>query len=561
MPNHRNPSTPVALRFSLIILASLALVVLATCGKDSPTKPNPPQPPPPPVQPVPTRIMITPASVTLTAVGQTRKLTVSVLDQNGQPITSANVLWSSSNAAVATVNALGLVTAVMNGTVQITATTGSVSARADVRVMQSAGSIVITPEMATLMSIGETVQLTARVLDRNGQPVAGAVVTWQSSEEDVATVSSSGLVTAVMNGAAQITATAGSVSARAEVRVMQSAGSIAITPQTATLMSIGETIQLTATVLDQNGRPVADAEVEWSSSDDNVATVNPQGLVTAVMNGTAQITATTGSVSARADVRVMQSAGSIVITPEMATLMSIGETVQLTARVLDRNGQPVAGAVVTWQSSEEDVATVSSSGLVTAVMNGAAQITATAGSVSARAEVRVMQSAGSIAITPQTATLMSIGETIQLTATVLDQNGRPVADAEVEWSSSDDNVATVNPQGLVTAVMNGTAQITATTGSVSARADVRVMQSAGSIVITPEMATLMSIGETVQLTARVLDRNGQPVAGAVVTWQSSEEDVATVSSSGLVTAVMNGAAQITARAGKCLGYRHHKGHG
>ena len=219
MPNHRNPSTPVALRFSLIILASLALVVLATCGKDSPTKPNPPQPPPPPVQPVPTRIMITPASVTLTAVGQTRKLTVSVLDQNGQPITSANVLWSSSNAAVATVNALGLVTAVMNGTVQITATTGTASARAEVRVMQSAGSIVITPEMTTLMSIGETVQLTARVLDRNGQPVAGRRGDMAEQRGGCGHREQQWLVTAVMNGAAQITATAGSVSARAEVRV------------------------------------------------------------------------------------------------------------------------------------------------------------------------------------------------------------------------------------------------------------------------------------------------------------------------------------------------------
>ena len=463
------------LYISLLVLAiCIGLMVLATCGGDSPTKPSSPQPPPP-VQPVPTRITITPAAATLTTIGQTLKLNASVIDQNGQPITGANVRWSSSNTAVVTVSTQGFVTAVMNGAAQITARAGSASASAIVTVAQTANSIVITPEMATLMSIGETVQLAATVLDQNGKPVAGAVVAWQTSEETVATVSNSGLVTAVMNGKVQITATAGSASASADFRVMQSADSIVITPEMATLMSIGETVQLAATVLDQNGKPVAGAVVNWSSSEEEVATVSPQGLVTAVMNGKVQITATAGSASASADVRVMQSAGSIVITPEMATLMSIGETVQLAATVLDQNGQQVSGAVVSWQSSEETVATVRNSGLVTAVMNGTAQITATAGSASARAQIRVMQSADSIVITPEMATLMSIGETVQLAATVLDQNGKPVAGAVVNWSSSEEEVATISPQGLVTAVGNGTVQITATAGSALARAEVRVI--------------------------------------------------------------------------------------
>ena len=324
------------------------------------------------------------------------------------------------------------------------------------------------------MSVGETVQLTAVVLDQNGQPVAGAVVTWQSSQEGVAIVSNSGLVTAVMNGTVQITATALSASASAEVQVMQSAGSIVITPEMATLMSIGETVQLATTVLDENGQPVAGAVVAWQTSEETVATVSNSGLVTAVMNGTVQITATAGSASARAEVRVMQSAGSIVITPQNATLMSVGETVQLTAVVLDQNGQPVAGAVVTWQSSQEGVAIVSNSGLVTAVMNGTVQITATALSASASAEVQVMQSAGSIVITPEMATLMSIGETVQLVATVLDQNGQPVSGAVVNWSSSDENVAVVDDHGLVSALKNGTVIVTARAGNASANANITV---------------------------------------------------------------------------------------
>ena len=133
------------------------------------------------------------------------------------------------------------------------------------------------------------------------------------------------------------------------------------------------------------------------------------------------------------------------------------------------------GAVIEWQSSDASVATVNAQGLVTAVSNGSVTITARSGSASASIPVTVMQSAGSIAIDPSTATLVSLGETVQLTATVLDQNSQPVADAALSWSSSDEAVATVSGQGLVTAVMNGTATITARSGDASASVSVTVM--------------------------------------------------------------------------------------
>ena len=466
-------------------------------------------------------------------------------------MSGATVVWSSSALSVATVNGQGLVTAVGNGSATVTARSGSASASISVTVMQSAGSILIEPSMAaTLMSLGETLQLTATVLDGNGQAVSGAEVTWSSSDEAVATVSGHGLVTAVGNGSVTITARSGTASASIPVSVMQSAGSIVIEPSMATLMSLGETIQLSASVLDHNGQPVANANVEWSTSDEAVAAVSGQGLVTAVANGSATITARSGSASASVPVSVMQSAGSIVIEPSSTTLMSLGETVQLIASVLDGNGQQVSGAVVEWSSSDASVATVSAQGLVTAVGNGSVTITARSGNASASIPVSVMQSAGNIVIEPSSATLMSLGETVQLSASVLDGNGQPVSGATVVWSSSDASVATVSGQGLVTAVGNGSATVTARSGNASASISVTVMQSAGSIVIEPSMAaTLMSLGETLQLTATVLDGNGQPVSDATIEWSSSDASVAMVSSQGLVTAVANGSATITARAG------------
>lgn len=292
------------LRYSPI-LACLALVILTTCGKDSPTKPEPPDPPPP-VTPVATRIEVTPSSPSLNAIGQTIQLTAKVFDQNNDPMNGAAVTWSCSDIGVATVNAQGLVTAIKNGSAVITARSGSVSGTSNVTVSQTAGSIVIEPVEATLMSIGETVQLTATVLDNNGQPVAGAMVTWQSSDVAVARVSGEGLVTAVKNGVARITARSGSAEESVPVSVMQSAASIVIDPEEATLMS-GETVQLTARVLDNNGQPVAGAMVTWQSSNEAVVVVSDKGLVTAVMFGTAEIHVKLGDVAASAVVYVIES--------------------------------------------------------------------------------------------------------------------------------------------------------------------------------------------------------------------------------------------------------------
>ncbi len=241
------------------------------------------------------------------------KLAATVYDNANTVISGAPLSWSTNNSAVATVSATGLITAVMNGTVTITARSGSASASITVTVMQTAVSISIEPMMATLMALGETVQLAATVLDQNDQPVANAVVTWSSSDETVATVSANGQVTAVMNGTAMITARSGSASASITVTVMQTAGNISIEPMTATLMALGETVQLAATVLDQNDQPVADAVVTWSSSDETVATVSADGLVTGVGNGTATITARSGSAFAEIEVTVRSSDRDVLV--------------------------------------------------------------------------------------------------------------------------------------------------------------------------------------------------------------------------------------------------------
>ena len=125
-------------RCVVVVFVYLALLASTTCGKEGPTKTGPPSPPPtpppppttppPPPPPVATRIEITPSSVTFHAIGQTQQLAATVYDQNNMVMASAAVIWSSDDAAVATVSQEGLVTAAGAGSTQVTARSGDASA-------------------------------------------------------------------------------------------------------------------------------------------------------------------------------------------------------------------------------------------------------------------------------------------------------------------------------------------------------------------------------------------------------------------------------------------------
>ena len=519
----------------------LSLAMLTTCSRDSPKRPEPQ---------VPSRITISPASATLTALSDTLRLTAAVLDAGGQSITGAVVDWASSDQAVATVSNDGLVTAAGNGSTRITARSGEVFASVEITVSQIPGSITLEPDQATLTALGATLQLNATVLDGSDQPIPGAPVEWDSSNEAVATVSEHGLVTATGNGSARITARSGDAAASTNITVAQAAGRITLEPDQATLTALGATLQLNATVLDGSGQPISGAAVEWASSDESVATVSNEGLVTATGNGNARVTARSGDVTASVEVTVVQAAGRITLTPDQANLTALGETVRLQAAVIDAGGQTVAGAVVEWASSNESVAIVGNDGLVTAAGNGSTRITARSGEVFASVEITVSQIPGSIALAPEKATLTALGATLQLNATVLDGSDQPIDGAPVDWASSDESVATVNDHGLVTAAGNGSARISARSGDAAASTNITVAQAAGRITLEPEKATFTALGETLQLSATVLDGSDQPIPGAPVEWDSSDQAVATVSEHGLVTATGNGSAHISAASGE-----------
>ena len=343
---------------------------------------------PPPDPPRPTTVTVTPATAELTALGTTAQLRAEVLDQYGQVMAGAAVTWSSGDAAVAAVDGSGLVTAAGNGTATITATAGSAAGTAAVTVAQRVSTVEVSPAADTVVE-HDTVRFEAVAMDANGHAVAAAEFTWASSDTLVAVVDASGLVTGTGAGEVEITATSSGVAGGATITVGAPAPTtVTVAPDTVAFTALGQTLQLAAEVRDQTGRVMEGEPVAWASGDTMVATVDSAGLVAPVGGGETEVTATAGGASGEALVTVMQSAGSVVVSPAADTI-ELGDTVRLAAAAFDENGHEVAGAEFTWSSSDAPVARVDGSGLVLGVGEGTATITATAGNAQGTAEIMV----------------------------------------------------------------------------------------------------------------------------------------------------------------------------
>ena len=292
-------------RRSRVLCLAAILCLIVNCGDEVPAVLAPPPPP----GLVATTVTLEPSSVTLNALGDTIRLAVTVLNQNGDAMTGVPIGYTTTDASVVRVDGFGLVTAVGNGSAVVTAASGAATGVATVTVEQTLAQVRVSPDSATLIAIGDTVRLEAEALDSQGRAVPGTHVFKWSSSDSVAAVDRDGLVTAVGNGSAVVTATTGTVSGGATVNVEQVVAEVQVLPGWVTLFTIGNTAQLNARALDANGTEVPDTEFEWSN-DRGAARVSASGLVTAVREGTGVVTATTASISGSAAVTVSLLAGA-----------------------------------------------------------------------------------------------------------------------------------------------------------------------------------------------------------------------------------------------------------
>lgn len=328
---------------------------------------------------------------------------------------------------------------------------------------------------------------------------------------------------------------------------------ITLSASTGLTLTKGQTQKLTATVAPANATNKA---VTWKTSDKNVATVSENGLVTAVGGGDATITCTAkdgSNVKATCKVTVTVPVSGIQLSQTSAAL-TVGDTLTLTKTIYPSDATNQA---VTWTSSSDAVASVDSNGKITAKTAGSAVITCKSVSdnsvvgicnVTVKAKVQTPSEikVNKITLNKTTASVTK-GKTLQLTATVTPSNATK---KEVKWSTSNKNVAMVSPSGLVTTKSAGTAIITCTAqdgSNVKATCKITVKNpvvKVTKVTLNKTTATLAP-KETLTLKATVAPTNATNKA---VTWKSSNTKIATVSSSGKVTAKAAGTVTITCRA-------------
>ena len=425
-------------------------------------------------------------------------------------------------------------------------------------------SIAVTPSTASV-GVAGTQQFTATgtYSDGSTQNIT-TTVSWISSNKPVATVGlHTGLAKGVAAGSATLTASLGRVSGTGALTVTSPAlKSIAVTPATPSIAA-GKTQQFTATGTYSDGSTQNLTKTAiWTSSSTAVATINTAGLATGIAQGSATITATSGTISGSATLTVTAPVlTSIAVSPGSATI-GFSSTQQFTATgtYSDGSSQDVT-TTVSWISSKTSVATIKlHTGLATSVSAGTVTITASLGTVHGTATLTVSSSSTlvSITVSPSSASI-PFGTTQQFSATGNYSDGSTQnLTTSASWSSSSPGVATVSnnvgTQGLATSVAVGSASISAVVGTISGSASLAVTPVAlMSIAISPQ-SPIIALNATQQFTAAGTFSDGsiQDVT-TTATWVSSSLTVATISntsgSQGLASGIGVGTSTISASQG------------
>ncbi len=334
------------------------------------------------------------ASVVITAPGgpitfQTLTRTAqfgAVARDAAQATVTATIAWQSSNPGVATVNGAGLVTAVGNGTTQVTASAGGITSTAvAVTVAQVAAQVTPTPAAVAFGALGAGRQLAASVVDSSGAPVAGApAVAWtRAGTGATASVSAGGFATALAVGATDTAvATAAGRVARIPISVTQVPRFVTVgSTGSDTLRTSTRTKAYTATVEDSLNNPIAGLAATWSSSSPATASIDAgTGVATALNDGVTTITATVAPASGQRALRVQRYAATFTLTPPAATI-----TTPLGTQLFLGTAEDSVASVlpIIWTSRTTSVATLSAASgtqvTATAAGNGTSYVVMQAG--------------------------------------------------------------------------------------------------------------------------------------------------------------------------------------
>lgn len=319
-------------------------------------------------------VSLSKSSLNLT-VGQSELLSASIAPSNA---TNRSVTWSSSNSSVASVSG-GAVTARNPGTAVITATVDGKSASCQVTVKGIEVSRITVDRASAELRIGDTIQLNASVYPSNA---ADRSVFWRSDNSSIASVSSTGLVTAKSEGLVRVWARAGGKEDYCSILVVPREVEGLTLSASELELSPGETQLLSASVYPSDAW---NSTVTWSSSAPEIVQV-VDGWLTALKPGKAVITAKAGSFSKTCAVTVSETEVEELRISESFLELAPEETKTLSVGILPESA---ANRSISWSSSDREIAVVEN-GQVTGISPGFVKITASCGRLEAACYVRVL---------------------------------------------------------------------------------------------------------------------------------------------------------------------------
>ncbi|HSU15878.1 Ig-like domain-containing protein [Longimicrobium sp.] len=555
-----------------LALAAFVISAVASCAGDggSPTSSGPNASPGSQTRPNSTQLVLASGGNQTGVAGQPlpNPVAVRVLDATSRPVSGATVNFIARDGSADPTQA----STDADGYARTTWTLGTAAGTQELRVSGTGGTTLVVGATAVapakvarvqvipdslVLSQGATGGFSAVAYDSTGNALTGRAITWASSDSVVATVSSTGSVTAVSPGAATVTATVEGVGGTAKVIVSSPprvrVARVKVEPDSLALQP-GQTGDFNAVGYDSAGNVLTGRAVSWTISDSTVAHISGEGAVTALSAGTARATATVEGVSGTAKVIVSPpppaTVARVVVSPDSVVLQP-GHTADLDAAAYDAEGHVLTGRAVTWTTSDSTIARVGADGMVTAVAAGTARATATVEGVGGTAKVIVVApppaAVARVAIVPDSLVL-DVGGKGDFDAVAYDAEGHVLTGRAVAWTSSDSTVAVIGVGGAVTARSPGNARISATVEGVSGSAMVIVHTPVPAIVrveVVPDSQVVV-IGHTADFSAFAYDATNHIVSGLAVTWSISEPTVARIGQYGLVTALAAGTARVTA---------------
>jgi len=449
---------------------------------------------------------------------------------------------------------------------------------------QNVSEVQVAPPTVTIR-VGERSGLLATAFDRIGNVIPTVRIIWSSNNINVAKVDNNGTVTGVANGVAIVEARVGTRRGQAAIQVTggsapapppgpppaapppaappgpdpfagQPAGSgpaaaLRLEPGVVYLLP-SENWRVSPRALREDGSPAAPVNVVWTSLRADVASVDQSGNVVALSPGQGTIQATVsggGGLTATAPVVVQQA--EYTVREGSPLMLSPGEVDTLHVIVAAQNNRTVNPLVLQWASSDQSVARISLGGVVTAVGPGRAILTVSGLLQSRNIDVSVHRVVDKLAVRPRSATEVQVAltGTMKFEAQALTSDNTPVPEAPLRWSVADPSIASFDVQmGLLTGRAVGKTQLTVRGPGAGLAVTWNVTVIAGAVKFTQARVGI-GLNQRHTLHANYADDQGNVLGPASnLTWNSDNQQIASVGEDGTVAGAGYGHARVTATA-------------